>query len=200
MCEYLLFSGKSARLELFETILSVINSWLADTLRGYAFTIIFLVIAYWVLVNQKKETRSLLEFANKMYVIIASIAMIGYITEMLYGWFGPYGQDYKVFIGYRVLGPWKWVFWMAFAGAYVLPQLYWFRKLRSFTALVIVIALMMHIDDLVEFFSQSYRDYYSLWWNFGGEQSSWMDYLYYFIFPVLLALFYYVRKRQATEN
>ena len=125
--------------------------------------------------------------------------MIGYLTQMLYGWFGPYDPEYKVFIGYRILSPWRLVFWGTFAGAYVLPQLFWIKKVRTFIPYILLVVLAMHTDDLVEFFSKDYRDYYDRFYMFGAPVHQWTEYLPILIFPAILTAFIFKNKMKNAD-
>lgn len=194
------FRVNQTTLELLESILQIANIWLANILRGYWITALLLVVTYWVLRRERHRFDHYLDQCNRLYVFLATFAMAGYLAEMLYGWFGPNGQDYKVFIGYRVLGPWKWVFWTAFAGAYVLPQLYWWKRMRTRPLFIILVILMMHIDNIVEYVSKSYREYYSMWWSFGPQHRSLITYMPLLIFPAILYLYISFRGSGSKES
>lgn len=183
-------------MELLTNILSYLNIWLSNIMEGYWLIIVLLCLAFIFIRSHKERLGQWIFTANRMYAIIALVAMITYLLLMLYNWFGPSAQEYKMFIGYRILGPWRWVFWLSFAGVYLLPQLYWIKKLSVFIPLIFIIILLMHADDIVEYYSQAYRDYYSIWWLPVSEISPWITYSSMLLFPLILFVYLYFRNRR----
>lgn len=168
-------------------------------MEGYWLAIVLLCMGWLFIRQQRDRLHGWIFRANRLYALLSLVAMITYLSLMSYNWFGPSAQEYKMFIGYRILGPWRWVFWFSFAGVYVLPQLYWIKRLSTFIPIIFIIVLLMHADDIVEYCSQAYRDYYTIWWAPASEVSPWITYSSMLIFPVVLSIYLYLRNRRSSK-
>ncbi len=102
-------------------------------------------------------------------VTLATSLMVGlaYVTEFFTALYS--GNQYEEFVFLnRALGPFAWSYWIMLACNVAVPQLFWFRKVRTNPALVFVISIFVNIGMWFERFviivTSLHRDYLPASW------------------------------------
>jgi len=133
---------------------------------------------------------------NMAKIVLATgmIVCYGYAMEAFFAWYSanPYEE---AMITNRMTGPYAWSYWMLLACNAATPQLLWFKKVRSSTAWLFVIALIVNVGMWLERFvivvTSLSRDYLpSSWDTYTPTKWDWGLYVGTFgLFLALLLLF-----------
>ncbi len=144
---YLLFAGLSTPLVLsvhsvvsFDFAVSVLPGWhttifppyfvAGAIFSGFAMVATLIVILRKYFKLEHLITMRHLEVMNR--VVIATSLMVGYayLIEFFIAWYS--GSQYERFAFMnRALGPYAWAYWTMVACNVLIPQLLWFKKIRS---------------------------------------------------------------------
>ncbi len=192
---YLLLAGISTPLVLsvhtivsFDFAVSVIPGWhttifppyfvAGAIFSGFAMVVTLIVIARQVFGLQHLVTMKHLENMNK--VILATGMMVGlsYATEFFIAWYSGNGYERFVFLN-RALGPYWWAYWTMVSCNVFVPQLFWFKRVRTSIPAMFVISIFVNIGMWFERFviivTSLHRDYLPSSW--GYFKPTWVDML-----------------------
>jgi len=102
---------------------------------------------------QNVITQKHVENVCKMILATGLIVQYSYICEWYLAWYS--GEEYEMWTMLRGLpfGPHAWTFWYTMFANVLLPQLFWFRRVRRFEAAVWVISIFINIGMWTERFS-----------------------------------------------
>jgi len=92
-----------------------------------------------------------LEMMNK--VILATGTMVGYsyAMEFFIAWYGASPYEQFTFIN-RAFGPYAWAYWTMVSCNVIFPQLFWFKKVRTNLAAMMVICVLVNVGMWFERF------------------------------------------------
>jgi len=102
-------------------------------------------------------------------IIVATSGMVGlaYLTEFFTALYSGNQYEQFVFLN-RALGPFAFGYWIMVSCNVVIPQLLWFRKVRSSMALVAVVCVLVNVGMWFERFviivTSLHRDYLPSSW------------------------------------
>jgi hypothetical protein len=93
-----------------------------------------------------------------------------YLTEFFIAWYSENPFERYVFVN-RLTGPFSWAFYIMFFCNVAVPQVFWFKKLRTSIPVMFVVSLLVNVGMWFERFniivSSLHRDYLpSNWDNF----------------------------------
>lgn len=92
-----------------------------------------------------------LENMNKLILGTSFLVGYSYVIELFTAWYG--GNPYEVFAFVnRALGPYGWAFWVMIGGNVLIPQLFWFKKIRTSPWIMWLIAAVVNIGMWMERF------------------------------------------------
>lgn len=117
-----------------------------------------------------------MEVMNK--IIMATGLMVGYAyaSEFFIAWYSGNAYERFVFIN-RAFGPYGWSYWMMVICNVVIPQLFWFKKLRRSIPVMFVVSIFVNIGMWFERFvitvTSLHRDFLPSSW--GMYAWSWFD-------------------------
>jgi molybdopterin-containing oxidoreductase family membrane subunit len=140
----------------------------------------------------------------KVMLATGMFVCYGYGMEAFMAWYG--GNEYEWFmIENRILGPYAWAWWSLMTCNAVIPQVLWSKRVRSSSAILFVISIVVNIGMWLERFvivvTSLHRDYMpSSWdmysptiWEFGmyfGTISLFTFFLFLFIrFLPMISIF-----------
>jgi len=87
----------------------------------------------------------------KLMLAMGSIVALAYATEFFMAAYG--GNPYEQFVmKNRALGPMRWAYWTMVSCNVILPQLLWFRAVRSRLGLVFILSIVVNIGMWFERF------------------------------------------------
>ena len=115
---------------------------------------------------------------NMNKVILATSLMVAYAygTELFMAWYGNNPYERFAFVN-RALGPMGWAYWVMVLCNCVVPQLLWFKKWRTTTWRMLVVAVLVNVGMWFERFviivASLSRDYLPSSW--GSFKPTWVN-------------------------
>ncbi|MGE3853073.1 MAG: NrfD/PsrC family molybdoenzyme membrane anchor subunit [Planctomycetota bacterium] len=105
----------------------------------------------------------------KIILVTGSIVGYAYITEYFIAWYSGVAAERFTFIN-RSLGPYWWAYWIMFSCNVFVPQIFWFKKMRSNIAVVFVVSIFVNIGMWFERFvivvTSLHRDWVPAAWGY----------------------------------
>ncbi|WP_117881777.1 NrfD/PsrC family molybdoenzyme membrane anchor subunit [Aureibaculum luteum] len=98
-------------------------------------------------------TRVHVENMNKVILVTGGIVTVAYLSELFVGWYT--GSSYEDFVYLSVgaaTGPYWWAFWSLIICNSIIPQLFWFKKIRRNYIWTFIIAIFINIGMWFERF------------------------------------------------
>ncbi len=117
-----------------------------------------------------------MEVMNK--IIMATGMMVGYAyaSEFFIAWYSGNQYERFVFIN-RAFGPMGWSYWIMVSCNVIIPQIFWFKKMRRSIPVMFVVSIFVNIGMWFERFvitvTSLHRDFLPA--NWGSYQWSWFD-------------------------
>jgi Ni/Fe-hydrogenase subunit HybB-like protein len=118
---------------------------------GFAMVMTVLLIARTVFKLQRVVLMRHLELMNK--IILATGMLVGYAygMEFFIAWYSGDQYEKYVFIN-RAFGPYAWAYWTLITCNVLVPQLFWFKKMRTNLAVMFVASILVNIGMWFERF------------------------------------------------
>jgi Ni/Fe-hydrogenase subunit HybB-like protein len=134
---------------------------------GFAMVQTLLLVTRKVLGLENYITMFHIESMNKIIVLTGSIVGVAYLSEFFVAWYsGVEGEQYTFL--HRFTGPYWWAGCMMYGCNVVMPQLFWFKKIRTNIAiswcLSIVVNIGMWFERFVIIVLSLHRDYLPSSW------------------------------------
>jgi len=98
-------------------------------------------------------TKSHLNAVAKILIFISLIMGTAYLTELFIAWYSGSAYEFYTFFGNRVTGEYAFQFWTMFICNAIIPQLFWFKKIRRSTVMLFVISIIINIGMWYERFN-----------------------------------------------
>jgi molybdopterin-containing oxidoreductase family membrane subunit len=137
---------------------------------GLAMVLTLMIIARKTMRLEDYITVRHLEAMCKLMLAMGSLVGLAYGTEFFIAFFSGNPYEQFVFLN-RALGPFRWAYWTMVCCNVVIPQVLWFRPLRTNVAVVFLISIVVNIGMWFERFviivTSLHRDFLP---------SSWSDY------------------------
>jgi len=137
---------------------------------GFAMVMTLMILVRKLMHLEDYITLQHLENMCKVVLLTGSIVGLAYITEIFTGFYSGSPNEIFVIIN-RGLGPYAWAYWIMFGFNALLPQLFWFKKLRTSIPAIFVLSIMVNIGMWFERFviivTSLHRDFLpSSWANY----------------------------------
>jgi len=182
---YLILAGFATPLVLsvhtivsFDFAVSVIPGWHTTIfppyfVAGAVFSGFAMVQNVLVVVRQTFHLRHIitldhLEKMNKIMILTGSMVGYGYAMEFFVAWYSGNQFEQFVFLN-RALGPYAWAYWTMVSCNVILPQLFWFRRIRRSIGTMFVIAVLVNVGMWFERFvivvTSLHRDFLPSSWG-----------------------------------
>jgi len=192
---YLLLAGLSTPLVLsvhsivsFDFAVSLLPGWHATIFppyfvagaifSGFAMVVTLMVIARWFFGLHHLVTMKHLENMNKVMLATGLIVGYAYAVEFFIAWYSGNPFERFAFLN-RALGPYAWAYWIMVACNVLVPQLFWFRRIRTSVPAMFVISLLVNVGMWFERFviivTSLHRDFLPAAW--GMFRPTWVDLL-----------------------
>jgi molybdopterin-containing oxidoreductase family membrane subunit len=192
---YLLLAGLSTPLVLsvhsivsFDFAVSILPGWhttifppyfvAGAIFSGFAMVVSLMVIARWFFGLEHLVTMKHLENMNKVMLATGLIVGYAYAVEFFIAWYSGNPYERFAFMN-RALGPYAWAYWTMVACNVLVPQLFWFRKVRTSVPAMFVISLLVNVGMWFERFvivvTSLHRDFLPAAW--GMFRPTWVDLL-----------------------
>jgi Ni/Fe-hydrogenase subunit HybB-like protein len=136
---------------------------------GFAMVITLMVICRKAF--KMEEILTLRHFENMAKIIMLTGLMVGYAysIEFFIAWYSGNPYEQFVFIN-RAFGPYAWGYWIMVSCNVFIPQLFWFKKLRTNMAALFIISIFVNIGMWFERFvivaSSLHRDFLPSSWDY----------------------------------
>jgi len=183
---YLVLAGLSTPLVLsvhsivsFDFAVALLPGWHTTIfppyfVAGAIFSGFGMVVTLMVLVRegfpQMKDyiTVDHLEVMNKIIMTTGMMVGYAYASEFFIAWYS--GNDYERYIFLnRALGPYAWAYWIMVSCNVIIPQLFWFRKIRRSILVMFIISIFVNIGMWFERFviivTSLHRDFLPSSWG-----------------------------------
>jgi len=92
-----------------------------------------------------------LENMNKIILVTGSMVGYAYATEFFIAWYSGNTTEAFTFVN-RAFGPYAWAYWIMVTCNVVSPQLFWFKKLRTNTTVMMFVYILVNIGMWFERF------------------------------------------------
>ncbi len=112
---------------------------------GFAMVMTLMIIIRKVYKLHEYITDSHLEATAKILTFVSLIMGTAYMTEIFIAWYS--GNKYELFTFFhnRITGDYSLQFWIMFSCNAIIPQLFWFKKVRSSLAMLFIISIIINI-------------------------------------------------------
>jgi molybdopterin-containing oxidoreductase family membrane subunit len=183
---YLLLAGISTPLVLsvhtivsFDFAVSVIPGWHSTIFppyfvagaifSGFAMVVTLMVIARQVFDLKQFVTMKHLENMNKVMMATGLIVGFAYATEFFIAWYSGNRYERFVFLN-RAFGPYWWAYWTMVSCNVFLPQLFWFKRVRTSIPAMFIISILINVGMWFERFviivTSLHRDFLPSSWGY----------------------------------
>ncbi len=118
---------------------------------GFAMVLTLMIVARKVLKLEHLITNRHLENMTKIILVTGGIVGLAYTTELFIAWYS--GNLYERFVfKNRAFGPYAWAYWTMVTCNVGLPQLFWWKKVRTTPALIFALSIVINIGMWFERF------------------------------------------------
>ncbi len=182
---YLVFAGLSTPLVLsvhsvvsFDFAVSMVPGWhttifppyfvAGAIFSGFAMVVTLMVIMREVFTLKNYITIGHLEKMNKVILATGMIVGYAYACEFFIAWYSGSAFERFAFIN-RAFGPYWWAYWTMVICNSFIPQIFWFKKMRTSIPVMFVISLFVNIGMWFERFviivTSLHRDFLPSSWG-----------------------------------
>lgn len=109
-----------------------------------------------------------LELMNKIIMTTSLLVGYSYAAEFFIAWYSGHGVEQYAFIN-RAFGPYWWSYWIMVACNVMIPQLFWFKKIRRHLVVMFIISIFINIGMWFERFvitvTSLHRDFLPSSWG-----------------------------------
>ncbi len=127
-----------------------------------------------------EEIITLRHMENMAKVMLATGMMVGlaYATEFFIAWYSGNPYEGFTFLN-RAFGPYAWSYWIMITGNVIVPQLFWFKRMRTNMVVMWVASILINVGMWFERFvivvTSLSRDFVPTSW--GYYKPTWVDLL-----------------------
>jgi len=138
---------------------------------GFAMVLFLLIPAREIYPNMK-DILTLRHLENMSKIILVTGMMVGfaYTMEFFIAWYSGNQYEWWVFLNNRATGPYWWAYWSMVICNVVIPQLFWFKRMRTSIPVMFVIAIFINIGMWFERFviivTSLHRDFLPSSWGY----------------------------------
>src|SRR3954467_8861574 len=135
---------------------------------GFAMVLTLMIIARAVMGLDHLITQRHLENMAKIIIVTGGIVGLAYGTEFFIAWFSGNAYERFTFIN-PATGPFAWAYWIMVSCNVISPQLRWFKRIRTSTAALFVLSLVINVGMWFERFviivTSLHRDFLPSSWG-----------------------------------
>lgn len=118
---------------------------------GFAMVTTLLVVTRKVMHLERYITLGHLDAMAKVMLLTGSLVGLCYATELFIAWYSGNPYERYAFLN-RALGPYGWAFGVMVTCNVLVPQLFWFRRLRRSPAALVVLTVLINVGMWFERF------------------------------------------------
>ena len=135
---------------------------------GFAMVLTLVVLMRVLYKMNNFVTDSHIDAVCRVLVFVSLIMGTAYLTEIFMAWYSGSEYEHYLFFNLRLSGRFGPQFWIMFIANAIVPQLFWFKKLRSKMWLVFAVSIIINIGMWYERFNivvtSLYHDYLPSTW------------------------------------
>jgi len=136
---------------------------------GMAMVVTLLVIVRKSLKLEEYITLRHLEMMNKVILFTSMLVGYAYLMEFFVAWYSDEPFEQFVFLN-RLVGPYAWSVWTMLICNVFIPQVFWFKKLRTSLPVMFVVSICVNIGMWFERFNiivtSLHRDFLPANWDY----------------------------------
>lgn len=118
---------------------------------GFGMVLTLLILTRKVMHWENYITMHHLENMCKVILATGSIVGFAYVTEFFMAWYS--GNEYEMFTFLnRATGPYAWAYWTMMTCNLIVPQLFWFKKIRTSIVPMFILSLLVNVGMWFERF------------------------------------------------
>ncbi|MFZ5939353.1 MAG: NrfD/PsrC family molybdoenzyme membrane anchor subunit [Bacteroidota bacterium] len=120
---------------------------------GFAMVMTLMIIIRKIYKFHDFVTDSHLEAISKVLIFISLIMGTAYLTEIFMAWYS--GNEFEMFTFFhnRITGDFTVQFWAMFVCNAVIPQIFWFKKMRNNVVVLFVVSILINLGMWFERFN-----------------------------------------------
>jgi len=118
---------------------------------GFAMVMTLAIIARKVYSLEDFITLNHLECMNKIILVTGSMVGYAYACEFFIAWYGGNVYEQSIFVN-RATGPYAWAYWTMVTCNVIVPQLYWFKKMRRNVIWMFIASILINVGMWFERF------------------------------------------------
>lgn len=143
---------------------------------GFAMVVTLMVIARQVYGLKQFVTIRHLENMNKFIMATGMMVGYAYAMEFFIAWYSGNPYEQFAFIN-RAFGPYAWAYWIMVSCNVIIPQVFWFKKMRTSIPVMFVVSIFVNIGMWFERFvitvTSLHRDFLPSSWDYYSP--TWVD-------------------------
>jgi len=135
---------------------------------GFAMVMTLSVLARKLYGLEHIITMKHLEKMNIIMLVTGSMVGYSYATEFFIAWYSGNQYEQFTFIN-RAFGPYAWAYWIMISCNVIVPQLYWFKRLRTSIPVMFVGSILINVGMWFERFvivMTLHRDFLPAAWDY----------------------------------
>ncbi|HXG94654.1 MAG TPA: NrfD/PsrC family molybdoenzyme membrane anchor subunit [Blastocatellia bacterium] len=118
---------------------------------GFAMVMTLMILVRKLMRLEDYITVQHLENMCKVTLLTGSIVSLAYLTEVFIGFYSGNPNEMFVIVN-RVLGPYSWAYWTMVTCNAIVPQLFWFKRVRTSVPLIFVLSILVNVGMWFERF------------------------------------------------
>ena len=112
---------------------------------GFGMVLTLMIIVRKVFKYEDFVTQGHLDAIARILTFISLIMGTAYLTELFIAWYGGTEYEMFTFMKNRVTGEYTMAFWIMISCNAIVPQLFWFKKIRKNLAIVFIMSIIINI-------------------------------------------------------
>jgi molybdopterin-containing oxidoreductase family membrane subunit len=112
---------------------------------GFGMVMTLMIIVRKVFKYEDFVTQGHLDAIARILTFISLIMGTAYLTELFIAWYGGTEYEMFTFMKNRITGDYTFAFWAMITCNAIIPQLFWFKKIRKNLLVVFVISIIINI-------------------------------------------------------
>jgi Ni/Fe-hydrogenase subunit HybB-like protein len=112
---------------------------------GFGMVLTIMIIARKVFKYEDFVTKNHLDAVARILVFISLIMGTAYMTELFMAWYSGTEYEMFTFLKNRVTGNYTFAYWTMITCNAIIPQLFWFKKIRKNLTIVFIMSIFINI-------------------------------------------------------
>jgi molybdopterin-containing oxidoreductase family membrane subunit len=112
---------------------------------GFGMVLTLMIIVRRIFKYEDFVTQGHLDAIARILTFISLIMGTAYLTELFIAWYGGTEYEMFTFMKNRITGDYTFAFWAMITCNAIIPQLFWFKKVRKNLTLVFIISLIINV-------------------------------------------------------